>query len=143
MTKEFGLSEIQALKDHICADWINRLDIQITKAHSTGAHFLWTATPELLRNVNDGELIVSGQATMAVADTASFMTICGLNGRFRNCVTVDLHTNFMRPLFDGMIDVEITAIASGRKTVTTRSDFRMQGAEKIAATATGVFMYLD
>lgn len=143
MADDFGLPEIQDLKDQICADWVNRLDLKVISAEPTHAKFLWTATPELLRTVNDGEKIVSGQATMAVADTASFMTICGINGCFRNCVTVDLHTNFMRPLFDGVIELEVTAIASGRKTVTTRSDFRMQGTEKLAATATGVFMYLD
>ena len=140
---DFGLPEIQDLKDQVCADWVNRLDLKIILAEKTRAKFLWTATPELLRNVHDGEKIVSGQATMAVADTASFMTICGLNGRLRHCVTVDLSTNFMRPLFDGVIELEVTAIAAGRKTVTTRSDFKMQGSDKLAATATGVFMYLD
>jgi|GEM_PF-2069056 len=143
MTDTLSIQEIQKIKNEVCAEWINRLQIDMQSFDETSALFNWTATPELLRNIHGGELLMSGQAVMAVADTASFMTICAVNGRMRHCVTVDMHTNFMRPMNDGVIEVAINAIAKGRKTVTTRSDFRMQGVDKLCATATGVFMYLD
>lgn len=139
----FGLSDVQKLKTDICADWVNELSLDIVQILDKSATFTWRAEGGILRVVNDGESIVSGQATMAVADTASFMTICALNQKFCNCTTIDMHSNFMRPLFEGDIDVVVTAIAMGRKTVTTRSDFTMAGTSKLAATATGVFMYLS
>ena len=143
MTDQLTIPEIQKIKDDVCADWINRLQINMQSFDKGGALFNWEATPELLRNIHGGEMLMSGQAMMAVADTASFMTICAVNGRMRHCVTVDMHTNFLRPMTDGIIEVEIRTIAAGRKTVTTRSDFRMLGEDRICATATGVFMYLD
>ncbi len=137
-----NLSDIQNLKNEICADWVNDLTLNIIEIMENGAKFNWRAEGGILRVVNDAEKIVSGQATMAIADTASFMTICALNQKLSNCTTIDMHTNFMRPLFEGNIDVTVTAIAMGRKTVTTRSEFAMSGSSKLAATATGVFMYL-
>lgn len=143
MPNQLTIPEIQKIKDEVCADWINRLQIDMQSFDEGGAMFHWTATPELLRNIHGGELLMSGQAMMAVADTASFMTICSVNGCMRHCVTVDMHTNFLRPMKDGVIEVDIQTIAKGRKTITTRSDFRMQGTDRICSTATGVFMYLD
>ncbi|GLQ35151.1 hypothetical protein GCM10007939_14340 [Amylibacter marinus] len=143
MSQHLTIPQIQQIKDEVCADWINRLQINMQSFDTGGALFHWVATPELLRNIHGSELLMSGQAMMAVADTASFMTICAVNGRMRHCVTVDMHTNFLRPMQDGTIEVTIQIIANGRKTVTTRTDFRMQGKERICATATGVFMYLD
>lgn len=143
MKPNFGLPEIQALMGDICADWVNQLNLEIVSHAEKSARFRWCTTPELLRVVSEKEKIVSGQATMAIADTASFLTMCAINGGFKNCTTVDMHTNFMRPLFDGVIDVDVTALAMGRKTATMRCDFKMEGSEKIAATATGVFMYLE
>ena len=143
MTKTLSIPKIQKIKDDVCAEWVNRLQIDMQSFDAVSAQFNWTATPELLRTLHGGEMLMSGQAVMAVADTGSFMTICAINGCVRHCVTVDMHTNFLRPMKDGVIGVSITAIASGRKTVTTRSDCSMQGTDQICATATGVFMYLD
>ena len=139
----FGLDDVQKLKSEICADWVNELSLDIVEILDKSARFTWHAQGGILRIVNDAEKIVSGQATMAIADTASFMTICALNQKMCNCTTIDMHSNFMRPLFEGDIDITVTAIAMGRKTVTTRSDFAMAGETKLAATATGVFMYLS
>ena len=57
-----------------------------------------------------------------------------------NCTTVDMSTNFMRPLFSGEIEVHMTALTLGRKLVTMRAEFIQNG--KMAATTTGVFAYL-
>jgi len=137
------LADIQQLKADICADWVNALDLEIVDIQEKSARFQWRTTENILRVVPGADSIISGQATMAIADTASFMTICALNDKLRNCTTIDMHTNFMRPLFEGDVDVEVTAIAMGRKTVTTRIEFSMSGSDKLASSATGVFMYLD
>lgn len=142
MGHEFGISDVQKLMQDICAPWINQLDLKITGIRSDGADFLWVTDDSICRIVTETQKIVSGQATMAVADTASFMTICALNGQFANCTTVDMSTNFMRPLMAGEIDVAMTTLSFGRKLVTTRAEFRQRGADKLAATATGVFAYI-
>ncbi len=139
----FGIDDVQMLKQKICADWVNELSLDIVEINEKSARFNWRAEGSILRVVIDAENIVSGQATMAIADTASFMTICALNKKLCNCTTIDMHTNFMRPLFEGDIDVQVSAIAMGRKTVTTRTEFTMAGTSKLAATATGIFMYLS
>lgn len=135
------LDDIQGFMHEICATWVNQLDIKITVVHEKSAEFIWVAGDDLCRIVDDGTKIVSGQATMAVADTASFMTICGLHDRFVNCTTVDMSTNFMRPIFAGEINITMTALSLGRKLMTIRAEFSQNG--KIAASATGVFAHLD
>lgn len=143
MAEEFGLEDVQNLMAGICADWVNQLDLKIVKIHENGADFLWTPDEHICRFVTETQKIVSGQATMAVADTASFMTICALNGAFANCTTVDMSTNFLRPLFAGEIDVEMRTLSFGKRLVTTRGEFRQRGSEKLAASATGVFAYIE
>ena len=116
------------------------LNLSINDVGDKQVTFQWDADDAICREVMDGNKIVSGQATMAVADTASFLTICALNNKLMNCTTVDMGTNFMRPLFAGAIEVNMSALSLGRKLVTIRAEFIQNG--KIAATSTGVFAYL-
>lgn len=133
------INEVQNLMRDICAPWINQLDLSIQSFDAHSAEFLWVAGDDICRVFDADSKIVSGQATMAVADTASFMAICALNGAHTNCQTVDLSTNFMRPLFAGEIRVVLTALSMGRRIVTMRAEFFQNG--KMAANATGVFAY--
>ncbi len=136
------LSDIQALMDTYCAPWVNELDLRLTGLRDDGADFLWRTGDETCRVVDDAQKILSGQAIMAVADTATMLMIAGLNGKFVNCTTVDSSTNFMRPLFAGEIDVTLTALSFGRKLVTARAEFRQAGGGKLAANTTSVFAYI-
>lgn len=133
-------SDIEQFMEDMCAPWVKQLDLKVAAVHDKKVHFTWTAGDDICREVLSGDKIVSGQATMAVADTASFLTICALNDQLMNCTTVDMGTNFMRPLFAGDIDVHVTALSLGRKLVTLRAEFIQN--EKMAATTTGVFAYL-
>jgi len=85
---------------------------------------------------------VCGQAVAAAADTCSVVTLAALKGAFRPCTTVDLTTHFMRPLSEGDVEIEITALSNGRRMATTRAEFRSPGG-KLAATATCAFAFLD
>ena len=142
MTKTPALSDIQALMDEYCADWINQLDLRLTGIREDGADFLWRANDGICRGVDDGPKIVCGQAIMAVADTATMLMIAGMNGKFVNCTTVDSSTNFLRPLFAGDVGVTLTALSFGRKLVTARAEFRQAGSSKLAANTTSVFAYI-
>lgn len=137
-----ALSDIQALIDVYCAPWIQQLDLTVTGIRSDGADFLWRTNDDICRVVSETEKILSGQAIMAVADTATMLMIAGMNGKFVNCTTVDASTNFLRPLFAGDIDVSLTALSFGRKLVTARAEFRQAGGGKLAANTTSVFAYI-
>lgn len=140
MTDQLSHDDIMQFMDDMCAPWIKQLDIQLVNVGDKSATFTWQAGLDICREVVDAPPIVSGQATMAVADTASFLTICALNNGLMNCTTVDMSINFMRPLMAGEITVEMTALTLGRKLVTMRAEFMQNG--KMAATASGVFAYL-
>ncbi len=137
-----ALVDTQAVMGEYCAPWINQLDLKITGIREDGADFLWQTTDDICRVVSETQKIVCGQAIMAAADTATLLMICGLNGKFLNCTTVDASTNFMRPLMAGGIEIDVTALSFGRKLVTARSVFRQAGQTKIAAQATSVFAYI-
>ena len=107
----FGLSDVQKQKTDICADWVNELSLDIVQIQDKSAKFIWRAEGGILRVVNDGESIVSGQATMAIADTASFMTICALNRKLCNCTTIDMHSNYIALAEKGEIRILAAAAA--------------------------------
>ena len=134
------IADIENLTNDICASWVTQLDLSLDRVEDRIAYFTWRADDAICRILDADTKIVSGQATMAIADTASFMAICAFNDAHTNCTTVDLSTNFMRPLFAGDISVEMRALSMGRKLVTMRADFSQNG--KMAATATGVFAYV-
>ena len=139
---ETSLADVQAVMGDYCAPWIQQLDLKITDIRKDGADLVWRTTDDICRVVSDTQKVVCGQAIMAAADTATLLMICGLNGKFLNCTTVDASTNFMRPLMAGDIDVSVTALSFGRKLVTARSEFRQAGQAKVAAQATSVFAYI-
>ena len=138
--EKLSKNEVMAFMEEMCAPWVKMLNLNLENVADKEAIFIWKAEDDICREVLNGDKIVSGQATMAVADTASFLTICAMNNQLMNCTTVDMSTNFMRPLFAGEIEVRITALTLGRKLVTIRAEFTQNG--KMAATSTGVFAYI-
>jgi len=139
----FDTPEMQALLADIFAPWIQDLSIRPLEKTPTGARFILPESPRLVRTGGNGAAVICGQAVAAAADTASVLTLSGLNGRFRNCTTVDLNTHFMRPLMLGDVEITIEALSNGRRMAVTRSEFRACGSDKLAATATCTFAYLE
>jgi uncharacterized protein (TIGR00369 family) len=139
----YGPKEMTALLAEVFAPWIQELGITPLEASPTGARFRLPASDRLVRGGGDGPKVVCGQAVAAVADTASVLALSALNGRFRNCTTVDLTSHFMRPLMQGDVDVVIEALSNGRRMAVTRAEFRSTGSDKLAATATCAFAYLE
>lgn len=46
-----NLTDIQKLKDDICADWVNALDLEIIEIKEKSARFRWRTTNDILRIV--------------------------------------------------------------------------------------------
>lgn len=140
---DFNIAEMTSLLADVFAPWINDLGIVPTGKTETGATFLLPKNQNLVRTGGDAPPVVCGQAVAAVADTASVLALSSLNGRFRNCTTVDLTTHFMRPLMLGDVEITIQALSNGRRMAVTRAEFRSAGSAKLAATATCSFAYLE
>jgi acyl-coenzyme A thioesterase PaaI-like protein len=140
---EFDLPEMKALLKQVFAPWVQDLKIIPKSVTTTGATFLVPENPRLVRTGGDGPAVICGQAVTAVADTASVLALSALNLRFRNCTTVDLTTHFMRPIMLGDIVVTIEALSNGRRMAVTRAELRGAGSDKLAATATCSFAYLE
>lgn len=135
----FSIADIEALLADAFAPWIHELDIRIDRLTETGGVFRLPDNPRLSRVGG----IVCGQAIGAVADTVSVLALAGLNGRYRNCTTVDMTTHFMRPIMAGGAEATVIAMSNGRRMATTRVEFRQVGQEKLAASATCAFAYLE
>lgn len=139
----FDISEMQAMLGQSFAPWVQELGIQTVAKTATGAIFRLPENPQLVRPSKDAPAVVCGQSIAAVADTASVLALCGLNGRFRNCTTVDMTTSFLRPMFLGDVDIVIEALSNGRRMAVTRAEFRAAGSQKLGATASCTFAYLE
>jgi len=140
---QFGPPEMRALLAEIFAPWIQDLSITPVDQSPTGARFTLPQNAALVRTGGEGPAVVCGQAIASAADTASVLALSGLNGRFRNCTTVDMTTHFMRPLMLGDIDITIEALSNGRRMAVTKAEFRAKGSDRLAATATCTFAYLE
>lgn len=140
---DYTIEQMHDLLAEVFAPWIQELSIQPLAITATGARFLIPESKNLVRGGGDGPSVVCGQAVAAVADTASVLTLSALNGRFRNCTTVDLTTHFLRPMMLGDVEVTIEALSNGRRMAVTRSEFRSAGSTKLGATATCAFAYLE
>ncbi|MGG7564838.1 PaaI family thioesterase [Rhodovulum sp. DZ06] len=140
----FGPAEMSKLLEDAFAPWVQALGLVPVALTETGATFRLPGTEAIARKGGDGPAVVCGQALAAAADTAAVLTLCGLNGRFRNCTTVDLTVHFMRPLMGGEdVEVSVEALSNGRRMATVRVEFRAAGSAKCAAAATCAFAYLE
>jgi acyl-coenzyme A thioesterase PaaI-like protein len=137
---------VGALYAEVFAPWVQALGLVPTEVSPAGAVFRLPCGPEVARGGGDGPPVLCGQAMAAAADTASVLTLSALNGRFRNCTTVDLTTHFLRPVLTPQAEIRVEALSNGRRMATTRVEVRpLDGAApgKLAATATCAFAYLE
>ena len=135
----FDLAEIEALYAEVFAPWVQDLKIRAEALTEKGVRFVLPENPSLSREGG----IVCGQAIAAVADTAGVLTLAAKNGRYRQMTTVDMASNFMRPLMNGTVHADVSVLSNGRRMATVRVDFYQDNPAKLGATATCVYAYLD
>jgi len=137
--ESFDCASMEQLYRDAFAPWIQALGIKVDALTDAGARFVLPHNPALSREGG----VVCGQAVAAVADTVGVLALAAKNGRYRQMTTVDMTSNFMRPLAMGNVQVGVTVLANGRRMATTRVDFWQTDPAKIGATATCVYAYLD
>ncbi|MEM8811032.1 MAG: PaaI family thioesterase [Pseudomonadota bacterium] len=135
----FSIKDMEALYRDAFAPWVQALGIEVAEITDTGARFVLPENPDLSRDNG----VVCGQAIAAVADTVAVLALAAKNGRYRQMTTVDMASNFMRPLMGGNVHADVTILSNGRRMATTRIDFWQKDPAKIGATATCVYAYLD
>jgi acyl-coenzyme A thioesterase PaaI-like protein len=74
------------------AEWVLALNMSVRKTTSNSATLAIPFDKKFERTGG----IVSGQALMALADTAMVIAFCSAFGEFRAMATVDNHTTFVR-----------------------------------------------
>jgi uncharacterized protein (TIGR00369 family) len=99
----------QLLHSHF-APWVLALNLKVRETTDESATLCMPFDEKLHRTGG----IVSGQALMALADTAMVLALCSAFGAFRPVVTVDMTTTFMRPAINTAIVAEATVLRLGR-----------------------------
>lgn len=147
MDTSFGAKEADDLLATVFAPWVRALNLRATGFDATGGDFILPENSDLCLSGGPGTNVICGQAVMAVADTVSVLTLAGVNKRFRNCTTIDMATNFLRPLMLGEVVIRGEVLSNGRKTALVRVELRQAKdgvtTGKLAATANCAFLYLE
>ncbi len=97
------------LADHF-APWVQALNLTVTRVSPEATTLRMPLTPDLARMGG----IVSGQALMAMADTAMILALAGHRGVFIPAATTNLHTQFLRPGTGPAILCQAQIIRAGR-----------------------------
>ncbi|MEM7439659.1 MAG: PaaI family thioesterase [Pseudomonadota bacterium] len=140
---EFTPEDGEALLKQVFAPWVQAQKLTPTAFGEKQARFVLPEASETELQGGPGAGFVCGQAIASACDTAVVLALSGANGRFRNCTTVDLHVNYLRPLPKGNNEVVVDIESNGRKLAIARVSVFAEGSEKPSAIATATFMYLE
>ena len=139
----FSIEDGKALLQQAFAPWVLAQNLTPLTFAPTRATFTLPANEDLALRGRPGAGLICGQAIAAAADTATVIALAGANGRFRNCTTVDLSVNYLRPLPMGDTKITVDIESNGRKLATCRLTIQSNASQKPAALATATFMYLE
>ena len=136
---DFSVEDAKVLMQKIFAPWIIDLGLEPVSFDDKGGDFRLGDNPRLVHAGN----VVCGQAIASAADSAIVITLAAINGRFRMCTTVDFSTHFIRPIPPGAAGIRVDVLSSGKRMAYCRVEFRATGSDKLAATITSAFAYLE
>jgi len=105
-----SIEEAERILDRNFAPWVLELHPKVRATTERSATLVMPFDEKLHRLGG----IVSGQALMALADTAMVIALSSALGAFRPVFTVDLTTTFMRPAANTAILAEATVLRLGR-----------------------------
>ena len=138
-SQAMGVEDLKVFYQEVFAPMILQMQIEPVEILADGAAFLVPTSEFIMRSGG----IVCGQAVASICDTVGVMALMAHNETRRMMTTVDMTTHFQRPLFDGQLDVRASLLSNGRRMATVRIDVRQAGSEKIAASSTVAYAYVD
>lgn len=125
---EFDLAAARQLLADVFAPWVQDLNLAVeavgAKDGEAGAVLRMAFSDRLCREGG----VISGQALMALADTAMVFAVSSAGGAYRPMTTVDQTTHFLKPVSksDVLADARIVRLgrtmAFGRVTLLAASD---------------------
>jgi uncharacterized protein (TIGR00369 family) len=105
MTRDITNSlELQQFLDRVAADFVKRLNLQVTSVAPDEVALRMPVTDDLVH----GGGVLCGQAMLAAADTAMLLALVAQMGEFKPVTTVQLQTSFLRPVPRGTEHVTVT-----------------------------------
>ena len=96
---------LQASLESIAADYVKRLHLEVVSIADDAVTLTMPVTPEL---VHAGG-VLCGQAILSAADTAMLVAMIAKIGSFKPMTTVQLQTNFLRPVPADAASVTVVA----------------------------------
>ena len=121
------------------ADWVRDLDLSIVDTRDDGITMHIAFSPRLCRIGG----IMCGQALVSAADTAMVIALANANGGMRAMTTVDLTSNFMRPVKNEDAALTAHVVRCGRSLAFCTTEIKGLNSDKICAFVTGTYAILD
>ncbi len=87
-----------------------------------------------------------GGALFSMFDTAMGTAAAGRLPEGRLCVTMEVHIRYLKPTFDGEVEVTASVLNSGKRIIQTEAraiNRDSSGGERTVASATGSFVVID
>ncbi|MGI9484066.1 MAG: PaaI family thioesterase [Hyphomicrobiales bacterium] len=117
------------------ADWIHDLNLQIVEISATQATLELPFNERLCRVGG----MICGQSLVSAADTSMVIAVCSALGGFKPLGTVDLTSNFMRPILSEDVQLKAKIMRLGRTMAFCNTEISGKESGKQCAFATGTF----
>lgn len=131
--------------DHILPYWVlEHIHVEIINLEPGFAEYRLCSEPQLFRRFPPPHSArhLSGQAIMALADTLLIFPALASIDDGREIATLNLSTEFLRPIHDGNIRIVAQVLKQGRTAIRGRVDI-YDDLGKLCATSMVCYMYVN
>ncbi|MDO4775934.1 MAG: PaaI family thioesterase [Cardiobacteriaceae bacterium] len=135
----------EPLIESVLPGWIlDHLHVEVLTLEPGTATFRLAANPGLFRRFPPPVTVshLSGQVVMALADTLLVFPALAMLGEHREMATLNLSTEFLRPIHDGDITITAQVLKLGRTAIRGRVDIHDE-AGKLCATSMVCYVYVS
>lgn len=135
---ELSIKDAEEFYERAFAPWVKELNISFTRVERNGVTLRIPASS----NLNRMGGTMSGQAIMALADTALVFAVAASAGDFVNMTTVNLQTSFLRPVKDSELFADARIVKPGRTIMYGEVILHTGNADKPVGHVTSSYMLL-
>ncbi len=129
------VAEANTILGDVFAPWVQALRLEAIEVSADHAVLRLPFNEDLCRV---GEMIC-GQALISAADTAMVIAVCSKLGGFKPIGTVDLTSNFMRPVSGEGVVLTARIMRAGRTMAFCNTEVAGADSGKLSAFATGTY----
>lgn len=129
------VAEANSILGEVFAPWVRALKLEATEVGPDQAILQMPFSEDLCRV---GEMLC-GQSLISAADTAMVIAICSSLGGFKPIGTVDLTSNFVRPVSGEGVQVTARIMRLGRTIAFCNTEVTGAESGKLSVFATGTY----